>query len=211
MIQSQHCQPKFRPLPVWCLQHIYSANSSVLQTVYMWLLRPRHVCPAEIFNGPLRVQSKFSLVCGLQCITEKKDKLACDPMQKPLVFPSGLHLCASGISVSFLTAVSSEQSFSPSSPYLLSHSDFYPPIVLFKHALLPNVPLCVVLLYFALDAKQVVWPFGFYLGLFKRQPIHTDLKARKVMRPGCEYEEKTPLLHVCVKLLFCFWCISCLF
>lgn len=76
--------------------------------------------------------------------------------------------------------------------------------MLFKHALLPNVPLCVVLLYFALDAKQVVWPFGSYLGLFKRQPIHTDLKARKVMRPGCEYEEKTPLLHVCVKLLFCF-------
>lgn len=127
MIQSQHCQPKFRPLPVWCLQHIYMANSSVLQTVYMWLLRPRHVCPAEIFNGPLRVQSKFSLVCGLQRITEKKDKWACDPMQKSLVFPSGLHICASGISVSFLTAVSSEQSFPPLYPYLLSHSDFYPP------------------------------------------------------------------------------------
>lgn len=132
MIQSQHCQPKFRPLPVWCLQHIYTANSSVLQTVYMRLLRPRHVCPAEIFNGPLRVQSKFSLVCGLQRITEKKDKLACEPMQKPLVFPSGLHLCASGISVSFLTAVSSEQSFSPSYPYLLSHSDFYPPLGAFQ-------------------------------------------------------------------------------
>lgn len=54
-------------------------------------------------------------------------------------------------------------------------------------------------------AKQ---PFGSYLGLFKRQPIRTDLKACKVMRPGCEYDEKTPLLHVCV--LF-FWCITCLF
>lgn len=211
MIQSEHCQPKFRPLPVWCLQHINTANSSVLQTVYMWLLWPRHVCPAEIFNGPLRVGSKFSLVCGLQPISEKKDKWACDPMQKSLVFPSGLHLCASGISVSFLTSVSSEQSVPPLYPYLLSHSDFYPPIVHFKHALLPNVTLCVVLLYFALDARQVVWPkqpFGSYLGLFKRQPIHTDLKACKVIRPGCEYEEKTPLLHVCV--LF-FWCITCLF
>lgn len=46
-------------------------------------------------------------------------------------------------------------------------------------------------------AKQ---PFVSYLGLFKWQPIRADLKVSKVMRPGCEYEEKTLLLHVCVIL-----------
>lgn len=51
-------------------------------------------------------------------------------------------------------------------------------------------------------------------GRFKWQPIRTDLKACKVMRPGCEYDEKTPLWYECVCVVFSFflfWCISCLF
>lgn len=116
------------------------------------------VCPAEIFNGPLRVGSKSSLVCGLQPITGKKWTNELVTRCKSLLFFPVVS-----------TSVPREYRFHFQPPFRVNSPSlhlsvgtciryFLTAIVHFKCALLPNVTLCVVLLYFALDAKQVVWP-----------------------------------------------------
>ncbi len=81
---------------------------------------------------------------------------------------------------------------------------FYNDSVHFKCALLPNITLCVVCCTLHLmpsrSCGQTALWFLFRAFLNDRR---FDLKAHKVMRPGCASDEKTPLLHVCVFFFFC--------
>lgn len=169
------------------------------------------VCPAEIFNGPLLVWSKSSLVCGLQPITGKKWTNELVTRCKSLLF-----FPVVSTSVPREYRFHFRPPFRVNSPslhlsvgtciryFLTAHSAFQ------MRTAAKRYPLCglAVLCTWCQAGRVAKQPSGSYLGFFKWQLIRTDLKARKVMRPGCEYDEKTPLLHVCV--LFS-WCITCLF
>ncbi len=129
---------------------------------------------------------------------KKTDKWACDPMQKSLVFPSGLHLCASGISVSFPTAVSSEQSL-PLFVRGYLYSLFLTTLCISNAHCCQTLP-CVwfaVLCTWCQAGRVAKQPFGSYLGLFKWQKIRPK-SSQSYASWLCIWRENPAVACVCV-------------
>lgn len=177
-IQSQHCQPKFCPIPV-CLPFLnllsfnifLIGNSSVLQTAHIRLLQPPYVHRWDVLMEPSGLGQNTALFFWFTPHYLKKwTNEWLTQWQKSPVFPCGVHLCASGISVSFPTAMCVWIILHCINPVLAVI--FFQPRCIKMRTAAKCYP-CVVSLYFALDAKRVNRPTGF----FKWRPFRADQKV----------------------------------
>lgn len=110
------------------LQHIFNGKFlSITKTAHIRLLQPPYVHRWDVLMEPSGLGQNTALFFGLHPIILKNGPMSDWPNGKSLLFfPCGVHLCASGISVSFPTAIC------VNNPSLyLSHigCDFLPPTV----------------------------------------------------------------------------------
>ncbi len=148
------------------------------------------------------------VVCS-PLLWKKTGQMSCDPIQKSLVFPSGL------------TSVPREYRFHFQPPFWVNSPSLYLSVgTCIRYFLttlcISNAHCCQTLpcVWFAVlctwcqagrVAKQ---PFGSYLGLFKWQTIRPK-SSQSYASWLCIWRENPAVACVCV--FFFFWCITCLF
>lgn len=152
------------------LQHIFNGKFLSITNCTYQTITATLCAPLRCFNGALWVGSKYRLVFWFTPHYFKKwTNEWLTQWQKSPVFPCGVHLCASGISVSFPTAMCVWIILHCINPVLAVI--FFQPRCIKMRTAAKCYP-CVVSLYFALDAKQVNRPTGF----FKWRPFRADQK-----------------------------------